>query len=382
MNTNVELSVSEFVAVFNQTVEYAFSGISIRGELANFRISKQQWVYFDLKDEAASVSCFGSVYQLPGPLEEGMLLRVKGLPRLHQRYGFSFNFSSIMPVGAGSIKRASELLAAKLEAEGLFAPERKRLLPYPPKVIGLITASPSAALADFLQILKNRWAGLRIDLYPVNVQGETATDEISRALEFFSAQSDLPDVVVVIRGGGSPEDLAAFNSEVVTRAVASSRVPTLVAIGHESDTSLAELAADRRASTPSNAAEILVPDKQMVQLKLKNMMIEFQVAIERKIKQAASQLERQREYTRNVLSGRLQHERRQLKQLSILLNALDPQTLLGRGYAIIRSNGQVSDGSDLGPGSIVAIELSRAAFEATIIKQLEVSRNVPKQPTS
>ncbi|MCL4357539.1 exodeoxyribonuclease VII large subunit, partial [Patescibacteria group bacterium] len=350
---------------FNQTVEYAFSVISIRGELGNFRVSKRKWVYFDLKDEAASISCFGSVYQLPGPLEEGMILRVKGLPRLHQRYGFSFNFSSITPVGVGSIKRASELLAAKLEKEGLFAPERKRPLPYPPSAIGLITASPSAALADFIQILKNRWVGLKIDLYSVSVQGETAADEISRALEFFSGRPDLQDVVVVIRGGGSPEDLAVFNSEVVTRAVASSRVPTLVAIGHESDISLAELAADRRASTPSNAAEILVPASSPV--------------IKNKIKQTIGQLERQREQVISVLNDRLQREQRQLKQLSVLVAALSPQAILRRGYSIVRVNGQVSDGSNLSSGSIVAIELSKAAFEAAIVRPLEVNNNATEQ---
>jgi exodeoxyribonuclease VII large subunit len=379
MNTDVELSVSEFVEVFNQTVEYAFSVISIRGELGNFRVSKRKWVYFDLKDEAASISCFGSVYQLPGPLEEGMILRVKGLPRLHQRYGFSFNFSSITPVGVGSIKRASELLAAKLEKEGLFAPERKRPLPYPPSAIGLITASPSAALADFIQILKNRWVGLKIDLYSVSVQGETAADEISRALEFFSGRPDLQDVVVVIRGGGSPEDLAVFNSEVVTRAVASSRVPTLVAIGHESDISLAELAADRRASTPSNAAEILVPDKKVAQLNLKNLAIETRAVIKNKIKQTIGQLERQREQVISVLNDRLQREQRQLKQLSVLVAALSPQAILRRGYSIVRVNGQVSDGSNLSSGSIVAIELSKAAFEAAIVRPLEVNNNATEQ---
>lgn len=379
MNTNVELSVGEFVAVFNQTIEYSFSGISIRGELANFRVSKAQWVYFDLKDETASISCFGSVYQLPGPLEEGMSLRVKGVPRLHQRYGFSFNFSSITPVGEGSIKRAGELLAAKLEAEGLFAAERKRPLPYPPRKIGLITAPSSAALADFIQILKNRWSGLKIDFFPVSVQGQTAVDEISRALEFFSALPELPDVVVVIRGGGSPEDLAAFNSESVTRAVASSRVPTLVAIGHESDISLAELAADRRASTPSNAAEMLVPDKHALLINFKKLSIELRSMVERKIQQSIKQLESRREQVIKVLNDRLQREQRQLKQLSVLLTALSPQAILNRGYSIVRVGGQVSDGSNLSPGSIVAIELSKAAFEAAVIKRLEVSENATEQ---
>ena len=220
----IELSVSDFVALLNQTLEFAYPSVTIIGELANFRVSKNRWVYFDLKDDKASVKFFGTVYQLPGPLEEGMLLKVRGQPRLHQLYGFSVNVLSMLPAGEGSIRRAADLLQAKLTVEGLFDPARKRALPYPPSRVGLITSAQSAAYADFIKIMNARWQGVEIELIDVQVQGEPAPEQISQAIEQFNAQALPPEVLVLIRGGGSAEDLAAFSSEQVTRAVAASRV--------------------------------------------------------------------------------------------------------------------------------------------------------------
>jgi len=261
---DVSVTVSEFVDLLNETYEFAFPSILITGELANFRVSKNKWVYFDLKDETASVKFFGTVYNLPGPLEEGMMLQVRGTPHMHELYGFSVNIQIIQVAGEGSIRRAAELLAARLQAEGLFDPARKRPLPYPPQRIGLIASSQSAAYADFIKILGARWAGMEIDLIDVQVQGDISPSQIVGAIDTFNTLSHPPEVLVLIRGGGSADDMAGFSTEQVTRAVAASRIPTLVAIGHEVDVSLAELAADQRGSTPSNAAELLVPDKRVV----------------------------------------------------------------------------------------------------------------------
>ena len=144
-NNEIIMNVSEFVAVLNQTLEYAYPNVVVCGELANFKVSKNRWVYFDLKDEEATVRFFGTVYQLPGPLDDGMMVAVKGSPRLHPQYGFSVTVQSIRPIGEGSIKKAAKLLEAKLAAEGLFAAERKRKLPYPPTSIGLVASVESAA---------------------------------------------------------------------------------------------------------------------------------------------------------------------------------------------------------------------------------------------
>lgn len=260
----VELAVGEFVALLNQTLEFAYPSVVVVGELANFKIWRDRLVFFDLKDDEAVINCWAYITQLPGPLEDGMMLKVRGQPRYHPARGFRFNTQFIQPAGEGSIRRAAQLLQAKLAREGLFDESRKRLLPYPPDRIGLITARQSAAYADFTKIINARWQGLTVELIDVQVQGEAAPAMIVAAIEQFNASARPPEILVLVRGGGSAEDLAAFSTEAVTRAVAASRVPVLAAIGHESDLSLAELAADRRASTPSNAAELLVPDRQQI----------------------------------------------------------------------------------------------------------------------
>lgn len=365
----VELSVSEFVAILNQSLEYAYSGVVIIGELANFRVSKNRWVYFDLKDEFSTVKFFGTVNQLPGPLEAGMLLKVRGQPRLHNLYGFSVNVQTMQPVGEGSIKKAAELLKAKLRAEGIFDEDRKRPLPYPPKRIGLVTSAQSAAYADFIKILAARWQGLRIELIDVQVQGEIAPAQIVAAIEQHNAQAEPPSVLVLIRGGGSAEDLAAFSTEVVTRAVAASRVPTLVAIGHEIDTSLAELAADRRASTPSNAAELLVPDQAEVRRRLAATGRELNQLGQRQLAIAQDRLEAQMitlEQTLRIVIGRHQD---QLKAQVRLLGVLNPAAVLQRGYAVVRKNGTaIRSIRDVEAGAIVDIQLADGSFVATVAK--------------
>jgi exodeoxyribonuclease VII large subunit len=363
----VELSVSDFVALLNQTMEYAYPNLVITGELANFRVSKKKWVYFDLKDETASVKFFGSVYNLPGPLEDGMLLRVRGQPRLHPLYGFSVNVLSIQPAGEGSIKRAAALLQAKLAAEGLFDESRKRGLPYPPARIGLVTSKQSAAYADFVKILAARWQGIDIRLIDVQVQGEAAPEQLTSALEQLNVEAELPEVIVLIRGGGSAEDLAAFSTEQVTRAVAASRVPTLVAIGHEVDVSLAELAADRRGSTPSNAAELLVPDRRHVLVELKQFRDHLQQAWQRQLQIAYEYLCQQTDALERQFRQILDRAALSLQNQSRLLSALDPQAILHRGYAIVRqANRPVRSTTALRAGGIVDVQISDGSFTAAV----------------
>lgn len=366
---DVRLSVSEFVGLLNQSLEGAFPSVLIVGELANFRISKNRWVYFDLKDDTASVKFFGTVYQLSGPLEDGLMLQVRGLPRLHPLYGFSVTVQFMQPVGEGSLKKAAALLEAKLTAEGLFAPERKRPLPYPPRRVGLITSGESAAYHDFIKVSQQRWHGLEIQLADVQVQGDLAPAQLVAAIEYFNSQAEPVDVLVITRGGGSAEDLAAFSSEVVTRAVAASRIPTLVAIGHEVDISLAELAADQRASTPSNAAELLLPDRtrEQAELQLRRRHLE-------EVWQHVVAGERQRlERVQQTMAAALQHLQRAIRlKLDLqrdLLRALSPQAALQRGYAIIRHDGRVvRSGKSLAAKASLNLELHDATLDAVVTK--------------
>jgi exodeoxyribonuclease VII large subunit len=340
VGSDPSFSVSEFVAIFNQSIEMMYPQIVIVGELSNFRVSKGKWVYFDLKDEYSSVKFFGSVYALPGPLEDGITVAVYGKPRLHNQFGFSINFSSIRAVGEGSIRKAQDLLLKKLEGEGLFAPERKRTLPYPPERIGLVTSAESAAIADFRKIISARWPSLKIELIDTLVQGAQAPGAIVKAIQDFNMKSDPPELLVIIRGGGSADDLAAFSEESVVRAVAASRLPTLVAIGHENDISLAEMAADVRASTPSNAAELLVPDITSERLMVHSIRRSLNDALQQLYTHEQQYIREQGRSLQDAVTSLIKHRQYELANKQVLLRALDPLLPLAQGYALVWSGGK------------------------------------------
>jgi exodeoxyribonuclease VII large subunit len=368
MQPELVLSVSDFVGLLNQTFEYAYPSVTIVGELANFRVSKNRWVYFDLKDDYSSVKFFGTVYQLPGPLEDGLMLQVRGTPRLHNQFGFSVNVQNIQPVGEGSLKKAAALLEAKLAAEGLFDESRKRPLPYPPKTIGLITSGESAAYHDFIKVIGARWGGLDIQLADVQVQGEPASRQIVAAIEHFNTHAEPVDVLVVTRGGGSAEDLAAFSTEQVTRAIAGSRIPTLVAIGHEIDISLSELAADRRASTPSNAAEMLVPDKKHELAVLRDTQKTFLRILNHNVLAAQTGLTEAAKMLHTSVEQLLIRSIQSLVNRTNLLEAFSPNAALKRGYAVIRT-GQgtvLRSGKGVAVGDVLAVELSDASITTEV----------------
>lgn len=368
MTTLPAFSVSDFVAILNQTLEYAYSSVTIHGELANFKISKGRWLYFDLKDDFASVRFFGNVNQMPGPLQDGMLLKVHAQPRLHPQFGFSLQVQMIELSGEGTIKKAAKLLEAKLQAEGLFAVERKRSLPYPPATIGLVTSGESAAYVDFTKILNQRWGGIEIRHVDVQVQGEQAPSQIVAAINFLNAHQDPPEVIVVTRGGGSADDLQTFSTEQVTRAVAASRIPTLVAIGHEVDSSLAERAADVRASTPSNAAEILVPDKKHEHANLKQSAMRLTQLANALTKELASELQANTNYLHDIIIETVSRVQNEVGEKQRLLHVLSPQAALTRGYALIRHNGaMVTSRQKLKQNDEIDVLLLKQELHAKII---------------
>ncbi len=330
-------SVSEFVAAFNQVLDFSFPEAIVVGELSSLRISKNTWVYCDVKDEGATLKCFGSVRALPGPLEDGMVLEVVGRPYLHPQFGFSLNIVAVKTVGQGTLKRAQELLLKKLSAEGLFDESRKRALPYPPESIALITSKSSAAYGDFMKIIGRRWPCLKIELVDVLVQGAEAPEQIIAAIQ--KVNTDFPSVeaAVIIRGGGSAEDLAAFDHEQVVRALASSRIPTLVAIGHERDTSLSELVADLRASTPSNAAEILVPDIEHEKLVVGRMHKELSSSLDEYIGALRREQANYSDSMQDLVGRKILAEKDAQKVFAKLLKASDPRLPLAKGYSISRS---------------------------------------------
>lgn len=353
-------SVSDLHTELNQLFDQL--PVVVEGEIQGAHIAQQRFVWFDLKDETHVVSCFSLVFRTQIPLEDGMHVRVTAKPKLFKKGKFVLDVHRVELVGEGSLKRAFELNKAKLEKEGLFSPERKRSLPKFPQHIGLITSADAAAYTDVMRILKNRWTGMTIYVYPVQVQGSSAIGAVVSALHTINEDHPDLDCLILTRGGGSMEDLQAFNSEEVCRAIFGSRIPVVCGVGHERDITLSDLVADVRASTPSNAAELTVPDKRDVQYQLATMSRQLTQAYQGQIRELRDRVD----HAANIIEDVARHEittfndldrrlqlvlQRWLQQVGTdkasaehflkLLKAFHPEQVLKRGYAIIRSKGKV-----------------------------------------
>ena len=357
-NQSLKLSVSEFIAITNQTLEYAYPSVDIEGEVASFKVNQGKFVFFDIKDAESSIGCFMMVFALRIPIEDGMKVVIRAVPKLTKWGKFSLTVQSIRPSGEGSLKKSFELLKAKLDKEGLFAPERKRPLPLMPRRVAIISSTGAAGYADFCKILDDRWGGLEVETAHVQVQGEVAPDQMIRALHYFNEQESLPEVIVIIRGGGSADDLACFNDELLVRAVAASRVPVLTGIGHEVDESLVDLAADVAASTPSNAAQLLVPERADIRRRAKQSLRHILSATEASI--VATKLQNHQVLERALLRVSDRHARheQQLSSTVALLQAYDPKGALMRGYAIVRG--------DMTKGATIDIETKQLVVTAEV----------------
>jgi exodeoxyribonuclease VII large subunit len=383
------LSVSQFQHLVNETLAGTYPHIVVEGEVSGFKINKERFVFFDIKDNQASVGCFMMVYQLNTPLEDGMKIRVTAIPKLTNWGKFSLTVSAIELAGEGTLQRAFELLKSKLEAEGLFEPARKRQLPKYPKVIGLITSMESAAYSDFMKIINQRFNGLKIKVADIQVQGAKAPGQIIGALEYFNELAEPPDLLVLIRGGGSLEDLQAFNDEAVARAVAVSRTPVIVGVGHEKDLSLADLVADLRAATPTDAAKCAVPDKS----ELLRQLQQHSAFIERSLKVWLNQQSQQLNHSLNRLERFLEipitkienaklrldtnftqlvyRYSDKLTSLERMMQSLDPRAVLKRGYSIARLNGKIiKSASQLSVGDELMLQLLKDRIR-TEVKSVE-----------
>lgn len=352
------LTVSELISSLNQTLDYTYPLVEIEGEIASYKINQGKYVFFDIKDETSTIGCFMMLYQLRTSIADGMRVIITATPKLTQWGKFSLTVKTVQPSGEGSIKKSFELLRKKLEMEGLFADERKRKLPYPPSHIAVISSKQAAGYGDFIKIINERWGGMRIDLASVAVQGTDAADRIIRAIEYFNCREILPEAIVIVRGGGSADDLSTFNDEKLVRSIASSRIPTVSGIGHEVDITLSDLAVDMRASTPSNAAQLIVPDKnetiRRVKIQLNNLFIHLTKQIESNKQQLNAMLGEIISTTEHKIEARQNY----IENISRILAELDPQRVLDRGYAIIRGN--------IETGSRIEIETSKYIINAEV----------------
>jgi len=258
-------TVSDLTARIRDLLTKNFTDVTVQGEISNSRAASSGHYYFTLKDERAQVRCVLFKQQQRGMKfrpEDGIQVTVRGSVSVYEARGeYQIYVESIEPAGRGALQIAFEQLKKRLEAEGLFDGSRKKSLPLLPSRIGLITSPTGAAVRDVVRILKRRFPNVHMTLYPVRVQGEGSAPEIVAALEYFSKQR-LVDVILLVRGGGSLEDLWSFNEEIVARAIAASGIPVISGVGHETDFTIADFVADVRASTPSAAAELVVQTRR------------------------------------------------------------------------------------------------------------------------
>ena len=334
-------SVSDFQAVLNQIMETAFSGVVVEGEVSSFKINQGKFVFFDLKDDQASVGCFMMKFALRFPLEDGMKVRVRAIPKLTNWGKFSLTVQAVVPVGEGSLKKSFELLKKKLTAEGLFAPEKKRPLPENIVKIGVISSTQAAGYADFCKILNERWGGLELQVAHCQVQGIVAADQIMKALSYFNERSEV-QVIAILRGGGSADDLAVFNDEALVRAVAASKIPVITGIGHEIDESLCDLAADVVASTPSNAAQMLSRDRKEIVVAIRSDINRINNLLNTKIDELIVDTRDVLRVGRDIVVKITTIESEIAAQKRVLAQ-LNPDNVLERGYALIRGEAKVGN---------------------------------------
>ena len=350
-------SVSDFQAVCNQILETAFSSVVVEGEVASFKVNQGKFVFFDLKDDQASVGCFMMKFALRFPLEDGMKVRVRAVPKLTNWGKFSLTVQSVMPVGEGDLKKSFELLKKKLTAEGLFAPEKKRPLPDNIVRIGVISSTQAAGYADFCKILNERWGGLEVEVAHCQVQGMVAADQMIKALNYFNERGEM-QVIAMIRGGGSADDLAVFNDEALVRAVAASKIPVITGIGHEVDESLCDLAADVVASTPSNAAQMLSRDRREViagiKEDIKRINNLFNTEVDKQITAIKDDLGR----VAKDITVKITTLESEIAAQKRILDQLNPEKVLERGYALIKG--------EITVGNVVDITTCKQMIKAKI----------------
>ncbi len=376
------------------------NAVAVRGEISNYKMYPSGHHYFTLKDESAALKCVmfkGNALRLRFRPENGMQVIAMGKVSVYPRDGAYQLYCTAMAMdGVGDLYAAFEQLKKKLAAQGLFDPAHKKPLPKYPGTIGIITSSAGAAVHDMLRILRKRYPLTNVRLLPVRVQGAEAPGEIAAAITYAN-HYELADLLIVGRGGGSIEDLWAFNDERVAHAIYRSRIPVISAVGHEPDVTISDYVADLRAATPSNAAELAVPDRDALSETLDTMSAAMATAFNRQLRAAKQHLdtlskspalqsptgyleqkEKNLEYLKNRLisaqSQTISRNSQHFIALTAKLDAMSPLKVLTRGYAMA----QTSDGVLLRsvrqaePGERITVRLSDGTLSATVMEKKEL----------
>lgn len=370
------------------------SGLLVRGEISNYKMYPSGHHYFTLKDADSALRCVmfrGDALRMRFRPQNGMLVIAAGRITVFPRDGqYQLYCVRLTPEGAGNLQLAFEQLKGRLELEGLFSSEYKKPLPRFPERIALVTSPAGAAVRDMLRILNARWPLSRVLVVPVRVQGEGAAVEIADALDYVNYYQ-LADLIITGRGGGSTEDLWAFNEEVVARAVFRSHIPVISAVGHEPDVSICDFVADVRAATPSNGAELAVPDQSEMMQSIAHLARRMERSALRPLNSARERLDRLRRsraltdpdnYIRDrrvmldYQSDRMIHglervlakKQQQFSRLGAALDAMSPLKVLGRGYSITYSEtgGVIASANQVEEGDPVSIRLKEGVLQCRV----------------
>ncbi len=382
-------TVSELNSLASGFLESTFPDIWLEGEISNCKMHSSGHIYLTLKDENAQISAIlykGYAHLLRFVPEDGLKVIVRGKITLFSKRGqYQIIIYHMDPAGKGALQIAFEQLKEKLLREGLFDEARKRSLPYLPTNIGVITSQTGAAIKDFISVINRRFANIEILIYPVHVQGEKAAPEIVEAIEQMNEQFPCLDVLIITRGGGSIEDLWAFNEEAVARAIYNSRIPVISAVGHEVDFTISDFVADMRAPTPSAAAELVVKNKQelvasvnSINNRLLNIMnntvslcqARLQRWTQSRVFQRPLEIVYQLQQELDNLIDRMgqyiihsvQINRKSLLVLSEKLQALSPMAVLCRGYSIaykLPAGSIIKSSDEVVPNDMVRLQLFR-----------------------
>ncbi len=371
--------------------DYFLQDVWVQGEISNYTQAASGHRYFSLKDSSASLRCALFKNYATGRLQNGMAVFAHGrIGVWEQRGDLQFYVDDVRDAGVGELSLRFEALKARLETEGLFAPERKRPLPLSPQVIGVVTSPQAAALRDILRTLRLRCPLVEVILAPTLVQGEGAAEQIAAAIDALNAQGRA-EVIIVARGGGSIEELWAFNEEVVARAIARSRVPVVSGVGHETDFTIADFVADLRVSTPTAAAMAVVPDAAVWRSALHDLTGRLGVALAETVNAQRASLEMAARHLDRANPARLIADQRQrvdaltqtltlrtdhalalrreaARAAALRLHALSPLLTIARGYAVVRreDNGAlVSRVAQVAPGDGLSITLADGRIAAT-----------------
>ena len=369
------------------------SQVCVRGELSNYKAHSSGHQYFTLKDEGAVISCVmfrSDAMRMRFRPESGMKVILYGRVSLFPKSGqYQIYVTSMQPDGVGALAVAFEQLKTRLHEEGLFDAAHKKPLPSYPRRIALVTSPTGAAVRDMIRILGRRWPMAEVLVCPVRVQGEGAAEEVAAMLSYVDRHR-LADVIITGRGGGSLEDLWAFNEECVARAIWQCQTPVISAVGHEPDVTISDFVADLRAATPSNAAELAVPDGDALQGFLRQLKLRMEQAESQRISHLRQRLERlaksrvmtrpeaylqQQELHLEMLCQRLEHagqvtlqkNTQRFRQAAAKLDALSPLKVLGRGYAMATLDEQVVRSvKQLSPGETIAVSFSDGTAQCRV----------------